>query len=80
MSLNTTQNEKAEILRGIETAFGEAVLDSVNWGKIEAWNFIECNRQNAETDGVGEVERMECILSDESDSVGEFFRYHGFNF
>jgi hypothetical protein len=56
------------------------ILNSITWGEIEVWNFIECNRQNAEDSKGDEVAHMECALCDESKEVGEFFRKHGFNF
>ena len=48
-------------------------------GKIEVWNFIECQRQNAESEGNDFVGHIRCALSDEWDSpIGKFFRSKGF--
>jgi hypothetical protein len=83
--MQKTTEEKAAILESIYQESikneGSMMLKSISHGEpIDAWNFIECNRQNAEEDKVGEVQRMECMLCYESGSVAEFFRGRGFDF
>ena len=71
---------KLQVLLNIAKNQGDKVIETLNFGKIEVWNFIECGRQSAEQDGNDEVEAMECRLSDEYSEVGAFFRKHGFTF
>lgn len=48
-------------------------------GKIEVWNYIECQRQNAEEEGNDFVGHIRCALSDDWNSpIGKFFRSKGF--
>ena len=48
-------------------------------GKIEVWNYIECNRHNAESEGNDFVGHIRSCLSDEWNSpIGKFFTRKGF--
>ena len=50
------------------------------FGKIEVWNYIECQRQNAEQDGNDFERHIRCALSDEkwNSPIGKFFTRKGF--
>ena len=49
------------------------------FGRIEVWNYIECNRQNAESDGNDFESHIRSCLSDEWNSpIGKFFTRKGF--
>lgn len=76
-----TTKTKTEILLDIEKRHGKKILkDSMSHGRIEVWNYILCNRQNAAHDGVREIDRLDCVLSDELALVAKFFRSHGYTF
>ena len=48
-------------------------------GKIEVWNYIECNRQTAESEGNDFECHIRCALSDDWNSpIGKFFTRKGF--
>lgn len=48
-------------------------------GKIEVWNFIECQRQSAEEEGNDFESHIRCALSDDWNSpIGKFFTRKGF--
>jgi hypothetical protein len=48
-------------------------------GKIEVWNYIECQRQNAESEGNDFEGHIRCALSDDCNSpLGKFFTRKGF--
>ena len=48
-------------------------------GKIEVWNYIECQRQTAESEGNDLVDHIRCALSDEWNSpIAKFFISKGF--
>ena len=74
------RDSKLALLRKLEVECEKVLLQSLAHGEVEVWNFILCNQQSAEYDKVGEVARLECVLCDESKSVQDFFRAHGFSF
>ena len=48
-------------------------------GKIEVWNYIECNRQTAESEGNDFECHIRCSLADEWGSpIAKFFTRKGF--
>ena len=53
-------------------------IDTLGFGKIEVWNYIECNRQNAESEGNDFEGHIRCALSDETEEAKKFFRRKGF--
>ncbi len=66
-------------LRASETGKSRK-LNSFSHGEVEVWNYIECQRQNAEIDGNDLLAHFECGLASESDDVCKFFLAHGFQF
>jgi hypothetical protein len=53
-------------------------IDTLGFGKIEVWNYIECQRQNAEQDGNEFECHIRCALSDETEEARKFFTRKGF--
>lgn len=78
--LEAIRAEKLAILAKIESEQAEVVLESLNYGNVEVWNYILCYRQNAESDGNDLIAHVECALSCDNESVQSFFRKHGFSF
>jgi hypothetical protein len=83
---NTTKKTQLEILNAIYDQDLKASdsqkskwFQTDGFGKIEVWNYIECNRQNAESDGNDFEGHIRSCLSDEWDSpIGKFFTRKGF--
>lgn len=53
-------------------------FETFGFGKIEVWNYIECQRQNAESEGNDFEGHIRCALSDERPEIVKFFRRKGF--
>ena len=59
--------------------YGKSKWFETQLGKIEVWNFIECQRQNAEEEGNDFESHIRCALSDDWNSpIGKFFTRKGF--
>ena len=82
---NTTKKTQLEILNAIyDQDLKASDSQKSKWfdtgfGRIEVWNYIECQRQNAEAEGNDFVGHIRCALSDEWNSpIGKFFTRKGF--
>ena len=47
-------------------------------GKIEVWNYIDCQRDTAESEGNDFESHIRCSLSDEREEIVKFFTRKGF--
>ena len=56
------------------------ILDTVDFGKIEVWNWLACQEQNAEADNSTREVYVAAALRDEAESVANFFKSLGFTY
>ena len=81
---NTAKKTQLEILNAIyDQDYKASDSRKSNWfdtelGKIEVWNYIECHRQNADSEGNDFESHIRCALSDERPEIVKFFRSNGF--
>lgn len=81
---NKTKQSQLEILNAIyeqdlkASDSGKSKWFDTGLGKIEVWNYIECNRQTAESEGNDLEGHIRCSLSDERPEIVKFFTRRGF--
>lgn len=81
---NTAKKTQLEILNAIyDQDYKASDSQKSKWfdtglGRIEVWNYIECNRQNAESEGCDFECYIRCALSDERPEIVKFFTRKGF--
>ena len=82
---NTAKKTQLEILNAIydqdlkASDCGKSKWFDTGLGRIEVWNFIECQRQSAEAEGNDFESHIRCALSDDWNSpIGKFFTRKGF--
>ena len=82
---NTAKKTQLEILNAIydqdlkASDSGKSKWFDTGLGRIEVWNYIDCQRETAQQEGNDFVGHIRCSLSDEWNSpIGKFFTRKGF--